>query len=164
MLRATMTIRTLLLLGGIGTGIAAAEPAAAQGTPCIPGYYYTILSTAASLQARIISRCPIPDPTTSTLILTILLPASPLRAAWRAVPIFRSILFRPNMFTFLLSIPLPASLWATRDSAVALSVTALSVAAAWAVASAAADMGADDAPRRHVPRRYGPGVDSELDC
>ena len=35
----TMTLRTLLLLGGIGAAVAAAEPAVAQ-TPCIPGYYY----------------------------------------------------------------------------------------------------------------------------
>jgi uncharacterized membrane protein YgcG len=41
MLRTTTTIRTLLLLGGIGAAIAATEPAAAQGTPCIPGYYYS---------------------------------------------------------------------------------------------------------------------------
>ena len=40
MLRA-MTLRRLLLLGGIGAAIAAAEPAAAQShNPCIPGYYY----------------------------------------------------------------------------------------------------------------------------
>ena len=39
MLRATMTIRTLLVLAGIGAAIAAAEPAAAQSL-CIPGWYY----------------------------------------------------------------------------------------------------------------------------
>ena len=39
MLRATTMIRTLLVLGGIGAAIAAAEPAAAQGL-CIPGWYY----------------------------------------------------------------------------------------------------------------------------
>jgi hypothetical protein len=39
MLRATMTIRTLLLLAGIGATVGAAKPAAAQ-SPCIPGYYY----------------------------------------------------------------------------------------------------------------------------
>jgi hypothetical protein len=39
MLRPTMTIRTLVVLAGIGAAIAAAEPAAAQ-SPCIPGWYY----------------------------------------------------------------------------------------------------------------------------
>ena len=39
MLRATMTIRTLLWLGGIGAAIAATQPAAAQ-SQCISGYYY----------------------------------------------------------------------------------------------------------------------------
>jgi hypothetical protein len=39
MLRVTMTIRTVLVLAGIGAAIAAAEPAAAQ-SPCIPGWYY----------------------------------------------------------------------------------------------------------------------------
>jgi hypothetical protein len=39
MLRARMTIRALLLLGGIGAAAGTAEPAAAQ-SPCIPGYYY----------------------------------------------------------------------------------------------------------------------------
>jgi hypothetical protein len=39
MLRPTMTIRTLLVLAGIGAAIAAAEPAAAQSS-CIPGWFY----------------------------------------------------------------------------------------------------------------------------
>jgi hypothetical protein len=34
-----MTVGALLLLGGVGAAVAAAEPAAAQ-YPCIPGYYY----------------------------------------------------------------------------------------------------------------------------
>jgi len=38
MLRAAMTVRTLLLLGGIGAAIAAAQPAAAQ--TCSSGYYF----------------------------------------------------------------------------------------------------------------------------
>jgi uncharacterized membrane protein YgcG len=39
MLRAATTIRALLLLGGFGAAIAAAQPAAAQ-SQCISGYYY----------------------------------------------------------------------------------------------------------------------------
>jgi len=38
MLRAAMTVRTLLLLGGISAAIAAAQPAAAQ--TCSSGYYF----------------------------------------------------------------------------------------------------------------------------